>query len=201
MDLFILSFSDDISKPKVVQGLRDLTGDHLPDEKPWEVMEGLIELGATICKRKPSCEACPLKQDCREHAEGDPERYPYNSQKVVMTPLERSVAVVEADGHLLVRKGEAGKVMADLYEFPFIPLTDPSQRAFERLLGLSLHPQRIFPQVRHTFTRYRVRLYPEVFATSRAEVQGYEWVGEDELGALPFSSGHRRLVNLYTSSS
>lgn len=183
---------EDVSKPKVVEGLREMTLDLLPDERPWEVMEGMIELGATVCKRKPDCGACPLSGECHAFKEGNPELYPYKSQKVATVHLERSVAVVEAEGHFLVGKGGAGKVMADLYEFPYLSLCQDPIEAFEAHLDLPLELQYLMPQVGHTFTRYRVRLHPVLFRARRGDVEGYEWA--KDLQGLPFSSGHRRIV-------
>ncbi len=192
------AIGEDVSKPKVVEGLREVTLAILPDEQPWEVMEGLIELGATICRRKPDCLACPIREDCRGYEEGRPELYPYKSKKQAITLLERSVAVVEAEGHLLLRRGEEGRVMADLYEFPYLP---KGEGVFEELLGLSLKRLRGLPEVRHTFTRYRARLYPEVFEGARQSVDGYEWIPLSVVGKLPFSSGHKKVLGHYTSSS
>ena len=55
--------AEDISQGKVRQKITQLAEGILPDEEPWLVAEGLIELGATLCARTPKCLACPLKRD------------------------------------------------------------------------------------------------------------------------------------------
>lgn len=189
---------EDVSRPKVVEGLRELMERALPEERPWEVMEGMIELGATVCKRRPDCALCPIQEGCLAYRGGEPERLPYKSKRQTITLLERSVAVIEAEGHLLVKRGEKGQLMEGLYEFPYLPR---GEEDFEEDLALSLEWVGALPEVSHSFTRYRAKLYPIVYKSVMKEVKGFEWVAVGRVGALPFSSGHKRILTFYTSAS
>jgi A/G-specific adenine glycosylase len=148
----------------------------LPDVRPWEVAEALIELGATLCSRKPQCNTCPLAPDCKAKALGAQDQFPPKKPRPKMTDLIRSVAVIRSGEKYLVRKNGEGKVMADLYEFPYIE-------------GKHWGGQ----VVRHTFTRFRATLHVAQFEIS-SPIDG-EWVTLEEARRLPFSSGHRQILS------
>jgi A/G-specific adenine glycosylase len=147
----------------------------LPNVRPWEVAEALIELGATLCSRKPQCAACPLAPECQAKALDAQDQFPPRKPRPKTTELVRSVAVIRSGEKYLVRKNEKGKVMADLYEFPYIE-------------GKHWEGKR----VRHTFTRFRATLHVAQFEISHP-VEG-EWVTLEEARRLPFSSGHRQIL-------
>jgi A/G-specific adenine glycosylase len=113
------SYHEDISKPKTVKKIREMAQLLLPDYEPWIISEALIELGATICARTPKCPECPLKNECKGYLEGNAHDLPVKSQKNPITSLFRGVTVIECEEQYLVVRGEKGKLMADLYQFPY----------------------------------------------------------------------------------
>ncbi|MBU6384112.1 MAG: A/G-specific adenine glycosylase [Verrucomicrobia bacterium] len=183
-------------KRKIAQGAEALL---TPDE-PWVTAEALIELGATICTPRPRCEICPLNKNClgKERAH----LLPIKNIEKELTQLKRAVLWIEAVGKVLVKKGEPGKIMADLYEFPYFEMEElwPIQKIKKAILAeFGLKPQVIGqgPQVTHTFTRYKATLFPFKFRLKTPqEIVGYEWVEQNNLSKLPFSSGHRRILHL-----
>ncbi len=189
-----LGIEEDISKGATQKQILQEVEKLLPDDAPWEVMEGLIELGAKVCRRKPACQDCPLRGSCVAYAEQKTELIPFNSRKSVVTNLHRLVAVIRADGALLVRREEAGGVMGGLYQFPFFEMDDQEIEVHVAHLGLNVEVIDALPEVKHTFTRYRAHLYPWLLEGEQRDVPGYSWVDAADLHELPFSSGHRRIL-------
>ncbi len=246
---------DDVQKSRTLKKIWEIAEEILPEDQPWLIVEGLIELGATICKRDPSCTACPLQEKCVAFNQGLQRLLPKKEKKVEITSLVRQVFILIFEGELLVKKGEEGKLMADLYEFPYadsptfrgncktprriksrfwhLPpwrrLSYLSKYAFAaanrtRCAGSgnrcqnhrfsageefcnSLFPfpftakkLRSLPEVKQSFTRFRVTLYPTLWqAIEKIEVPEYEWVPWHEIKRLPFSSGHRKILKLLES--
>ncbi len=171
----------------------ELTLSILPDNEPWIIMEALIELGAQICQKKPECSKCPLSRTCVAYGQGAIDRFPPVKKRPTTIHLERDVFIVRYQKEFLVRKGEEGKVMAGLYEFPYVPHK-------EKFLELKL--LRSFPIVKHGFTRYHVKLHPSLYEMSEKKlIDGFEWRKWDELLHLPFSSGHRRILEMLKDES
>jgi len=190
---------DDIAKPKTVQTIREIAEAILPEDESWIVTEALIELGATVCTKKPKCMSCPLKASCKAFLRGEADVLPFKSTKITIESLFRNVAVVIAENRLLVRRCKADEIMSDLYEFPFIEaksLTDDQTLELSQFLKLPLIKIRDLGEVNHSFTRFRVKLNAALFtAEKRKQVKDYEWLSMDELEQCAFSSGHRRLFH------
>lgn len=181
-------------KRRVMEGAERL----LDEREPWVTAEGLIELGATVCTPKPRCEACPLQKGCRGKAIA--ESLPIKNGERETIQIKRAVAVIESQGRFLVKKGEAGKVMADLYEFPYFEMEEiwPVRQVvkeIEKVFGFKVVETKKMGRVSHTFTRYKADLYPlRCQAVEPRAVEGFEWVDEERMRELPFSSGHRRIL-------
>lgn len=191
---------EDVSKASTIKKIWDLAEACLPDESPWVFNEALIELGAMVCSRQPKCFICPLKGSCRAHLEEKAEVLPYKSTKVVIKPLYRAVAVIQCGAQLLVCRGQKGKIMSDLHEFPYFeePLEAEARKLsadrIGKTMGLKVNFQSALDDISHSFTRYRVRLFPVLFSCSEAlNVDGYQWMERSALADLAFSSGHRRI--------
>lgn len=192
--------AEDVTKTTTQKTLRLIAEQIMPEEKYWLFNEGLIELGATICQKKPACSRCPLANSCQSFRKGNQAERPYKSKRVKTVPIFRAVALITCDNHFLIKRVGKGNVMADLHEFPYLDLTDtdPShmRARLEQTYPLNLSFIRWLPQESHSFTKYRATLFPAMFATGRLQdVPEFEWVSSQEIRKLPFSSGHRRLLN------
>jgi A/G-specific adenine glycosylase len=172
----------------------------LPDERPWEITEGLIELGATVCMRSAQCNRCPLRTTCQAHLQGRAHELPVKATRVAITPLCRTVAVISAEGRLLVRQGAPGQLMAGLYEFPYFEDQNPgmcSQQLTKRIyneLQLQTEYIEVLERELHSFTRYRAELIPHYLTASEARaVAGFQWLLPSAIDARPLSAGHRRI--------
>ena len=58
---------EDVQKKTTQDRLWSLGEALLPEKEPWLVVEGLIELGALVCKKEPLCFSCPLKATCKAY--------------------------------------------------------------------------------------------------------------------------------------
>lgn len=166
----------------------------LPDEEPWLVSEGLIELGATVCKKVPDCSRCPIQKGCLAYRHRLADQLPRRKERPKTTVLRRLVAVIKCEGKILLQKGKKGEIMADLYEFPYTEKKGEVKALFEEVLGLELTYLSPLPGQQHTFTRYRVYLFPHLLRAKKMNCC-YQWYKKEALPELPFSSGHRRILN------
>jgi A/G-specific adenine glycosylase len=189
----LFSITEPIDKGQVKEQIRSIMLSVLPEEKPWVAMEAFIELGALICMKKPKCHLCPFEKVCLAKAQGTQENLPVKQRKEKIEKLYRDVALIICKEKILVGKVASGKVMADLYEFPYC----------ERgKLGSWLQgPIKIIAQmdtVEHSFTRFRAFLYPHlIHCEEEIPLIGYDWLPIKSLKTLPFSSGHRKLLSRF----
>lgn len=183
-----------IDLPKTRKEIEGLVEKILPEKEPWIISEALIELGATVCQKKPKCDDCPLVDSClgkkRAHL------LPVRKEKVATTVLYRAVAMISCGEEFLVVKGEKGKVMGELFEFPFLEMKSQNieeiQKRFEEKLGLKLKFKGVLKEQKHTFTRFRAHLFPLRFE-SQDKGESHYWEAEPK--KLAFSSGHKRILD------
>ncbi len=189
---------------EVGPGLQKIVWEHtdrlLPDEEPWVIMEGLIELGAMVCNKRPLCSQCPLKEGCLSFKEGDPSSFPKRKKKE-LTRIFRHVAVILSGNEVLVCKRPKGEIMADLYEFPYFAISgkeDKEGAAEGYRKKWKLEHVVELREISQHFTRFKARLFPSVYKTQdkmvRRFMQHSSWISLEEIGKLPFSSGHRKIV-------
>ncbi|HSX12723.1 MAG TPA: A/G-specific adenine glycosylase [Rhabdochlamydiaceae bacterium] len=192
----LFCIEEDITKGSTQKVLRETLLRLLPDQEPWVIMEALIELGATVCMKRPACDHCPVQQNCLGFKNEKAESLPYRGKKSAVISLFRFVPVIQHQGFYLVQKGKQGKVMAGLYEFPYLEeKKKASILELEEKFKLKLSFHKKLDGVKHTFTCHRARLYPSLYSALKpAEVEGYEWLSIEKLRQLPFSSGHKRIL-------
>lgn len=199
------AIGEDTSKVAVVERLRGIVQKFLPEEEPWVAMEALIELGALICKKKPQCGLCPLRLSCKSYESKTQELYPVKKKGEKITKLHRLILIIESEGYVLLHKEtEKNKLMADLWEFPYVETNKPLQNsyfpeAFFKHFSSVLELKKELSVVRQSFTRYQAFLYPSLWkASERPSIERYEWIKKGELDKYPFSSGHRKILMEYS---
>lgn len=192
-----LDIRDDISKSKTWERLRQEALALLPEEESWLVNEALIELGATVCQKKPRCSHCPLKRSCKAYQIGNTLELPFKSAKTVYQKLERTVIVLQSGEHFLVRKSADGEIMKDLHQFAYFEEVIDDKNIKKKIKqDWQIEPKKIdlLQEVTHSFTKYRVKLRPYLCQFDQQTfIEGFEWKSRDELKEVAFSSGHRRI--------
>jgi A/G-specific adenine glycosylase len=193
----LLGIDEDMAKVKHQKMLREKVYDLLPDHEPWVISEALIELGATVCKKKALCHQCPMRKNCYAALHNKVDSLPVKLKNTRYTTLHRSVVIIFCDDSVLLRKGNKGEIMEGLYEFPYFEnhFADSIVQEVQNQLSLKVNLESVLPKESHSFTRYRVHLYPVIcHAENQSRVDGHQWQQIKKLPLLPFSSGHKRVL-------
>ncbi len=138
--------------------IRRVVADLVPEDRPAEFAEALMDLGATICSpKRPNCLICPLAELCKGRADGQPERYPIKT-KPAAKPTRYGAAFVLTDGAgvLVERRPDRGLLGGMLglpgtewrAEHPSNPFEAAPQPSDWRSMG----------EIRHVFTHFALRL-------------------------------------------
>ncbi len=134
-----------------------------PGPSPGDLVQALIELGATLCSvRRPTCDACPLADPCVARREGRAEAIPPPRRR----PEKRSVALTavvgaDADGRVwLLRQPESG-LFGGLWCPPLLEgrlEPDAAVDELERSLGWSPARAEAVGRLTHVLTHRRLEL-------------------------------------------
>jgi len=96
--------------PMAKREIRAALAPLVPDDRPGDFAQALMDLGATICTpRSPACAICPLMADCRAHGRADIERLPLKPPKKAKPHRHGLAYWIEQDAKLwLVRRPDKG---------------------------------------------------------------------------------------------
>lgn len=162
-------------------------------ERPGDLNQALMELGATVCTpKKPECAACPVRAACRAEALGTPTRYPIKAARAKVKEVEWPVAVIrDPAGRLWLTKRPAPGVWAGLWAPPIRDAAPESGAALAEALGerfgLKLTPRGKGGSVRHALTHRKLLLTAWRFEAEAAPGTDGRWADEGALAeaALP----------------
>lgn len=95
----------------------------LPPSRVADYNQALMDLGATVCARKPKCAACPLIADCRAHRAGDPAAYPAPRAVAKARPRRAVFMLVIRDRrrHVLLVQRPPHGIWGGLWSLPELP--------------------------------------------------------------------------------
>jgi A/G-specific adenine glycosylase len=179
--------------------------------------QGLMELGALICTpRLPKCDACPVSKWCVALRRDCVHELPATVRRAQSTQRHFVALVYEKRGRFLVRQRPAGVVNAHLWEFPNTELTAKTitngiskrrgskgvdqpclklPQAAADIFGVSTKSITPFNSIRHSITRYRIRL--DVLRSAGATPKSpanTRWLTRPQLAALPFTAAHKKIL-------
>jgi A/G-specific adenine glycosylase len=154
----VLGFEGDLAEARHEQALWAIAAELLP---PAEGMvaytQGLMDLGATLCKsRNPGCGACPWSELCVAREQGQPTRYPVKTRRLRRTQRANALLWLErGNAAWLVRRPDTG-VWAGLWSLPEFD----SVEAADLWLGAAAAQSEVLPTVRHALTHFDWALTP-----------------------------------------
>ncbi len=146
------------SRPEI----RRLTQAMVPDARPGDFAQALMDLGATICTpKRPACALCPWMEPCRARAAGTQETFP-RKIRAAKGALRRGAAFVvvrAGDEAVLLRTRPAEGLLGNMAEPPqsaWEPDYDPAGALLDA--PLDARWKRLPGLVRHGFTHFPLEL-------------------------------------------
>lgn len=110
----------DIAEAATKKQMETLLLTVMPEDKPGEFNQALMEVGATVCipRGEPLCGECPFSSLCLGYRHGLTGEIPVKKAAKARRIEERTVFLVYDGERVLVRKRPAKGLLAGLYEFP-----------------------------------------------------------------------------------
>ncbi|MEE4199276.1 MAG: A/G-specific adenine glycosylase [Erythrobacter sp.] len=156
-----------------------------PGARAGDFAQGMMDLGAQICTTKaPRCMLCPLREECRGYASGEPERLPVKPPKQAKPERRGTAYWIERGGAVwLVRRAEKG-LLGGMRALPDDGWTARADGSGEAPVAGRATP---LGTVRHTFTHAHLTLdVVRIDAESAPDGEGRWWpLAEIEEAGLP----------------
>lgn len=201
---------DDAASKPVVARLWQEAERLAEGERPGDLNQALMELGALLCTpRTPHCLACPLARRCDARKQGDAAALPVKARKTPPRPLEAACARIERRGRILVTRRPDRGLMGGMWELAGGDLLPGSRetpeagirRALREHTGLTAKHVELAGEVAHAFTHRTLRLYvfrcdAEPGRVRLAGPQAHRWVTRSGLVQLALGKATRKALEL-----
>ena len=116
----VIESRNDIAKDSTKKEMEELLLRVIPEDKPGEFNQALMEVGATVCipRGEPLCGECPFNSLCLSRRRGTTGEIPVKTAAKARRIEERTVFLIHDGERVLVRKRPGKGLLAGLYEFP-----------------------------------------------------------------------------------
>lgn len=133
-----------------------------PTVRVGDYTQAIMDLGATLCtRRRPGCEACPVKEDCIAATEGLQDKLPASKpRKAIPERDTMMIMVCGNDGQVLLERRPPQGVWGGLLSFPEFQDEPACREWCERTFMPGLVRFERWPVVVHTFSHFRLRITP-----------------------------------------
>ena len=155
----------------------------MPSDRPGDLNQSLMELGATVClpNGAPKCEVCPLFDQCLAGQHQTWTEYPFKKSAKPRRIEDRTVLLFLDGAHTAVRKRPKKGLLAGLYEFPNFDGVLSEQEALEEAEKFGVTPLHIqaLPPYKHIFSHveWHITGYAIKIAGNDVEQEGEEKAG------------------------
>lgn len=114
----LLAAKDHVQSRGLSKQAYDLVDRMMAYGPPPQLTQGLMELGALVCRPKaPSCQACPLAAFCRAKETGQTASLPVKAPAKIKKRQKKTVLLVENDkGQVLVKKRQE-RLLSGMYQY------------------------------------------------------------------------------------
>jgi len=180
----------------------------VPGERPGDVNQALMELGATVCTpRNPRCGACPVREWCAARAAGTQNERPAPKKAGPLPHEDTAVPVIQRGGEVLLVRRPVSARLGGMWAFPQAvraesePVAAAAVRAAREGLGMEIDVGAPVAVVQHTFTHVRATYHALRCTPRQGEPRpvGYDaiaWVPWDRIGDYALPVAQKRIAAL-----
>lgn len=154
----LLTIKTPLPKAKIL--VRDALQPMISKQRPGDLAQAIMDLGATLCSpKRPACSLCPLQKNCMAFATGTQERFPVKLPKT-QKPTRKGAAYVlikEGQEIWLQKRGPKG-LLADMTQVPTTDWTARQNGDTSTEAAPCTANWQNSGQIRHTFTHFHLEL-------------------------------------------
>jgi A/G-specific adenine glycosylase len=164
----------------------DLAERHLPAKDAAAYTQALMDLGATVCTRRPDCARCPVRQRCVARREDRVAELPTPRAKKILPLRHTTWLILKNENQVLLERRPSPGIWGGLWCFP------------ERVPGYSTRGARELAPIEHGFTHFRLRIQPLLCEVRKKRPTGaaLRWMRIADVASAAVPAPVRRLIGL-----
>lgn len=201
-----LGLSDDISKQKTKDMIQQKLTPHIKTVNPSYFNQGLMELGALICKPlNPVCESCPVTGMCYAYNYQSIDKFPVKPKKNKIPHHLVVIGIIKNKNKILITKRKKDQLLGGLWEFPGgkVKEKESFEQALERELfeELNINPtiNHKLCTVNHAYSHFKVTIHAFICETSEKTLslnsaETYQWINIDQFDDYAFPKANKVII-------
>jgi A/G-specific adenine glycosylase len=202
----IFHITENIQRSDTKRRLWILAEELLPQAHVGDFNQGLMELGAILCKPKqPVCELCPLSQLCRAKQLGIQDQLPVKPMRKPIPHYDVVAGIIWKGHRFLITLRPPRGLLGGLWEFPGGKVEEgeiPQQglkREVAEELGIQITVNSRFTSVKHAYTHFKITLHVFHCRYQRGKIQlhgcdDYRWILPSQLDDFAFPGADRKVI-------
>lgn len=178
----------------------------LPAEGIERYIQGLMDLGATLCTtRAPGCARCPVKSTCRAFGEDRVAELPAPRPRRALPRRAAGMLVLLKDGEVLLQKRPPAGVWGGLWSLPEVDVEADVRRIALVQYGCTIRSVERLGVLRHAFTHFALDITPVVARVAavrpRVAQPGVVWLALGDALDAAIPAPVRRLLSKLRASA
>jgi A/G-specific adenine glycosylase len=170
----------------------------LPGEGISQYTQGLMDLGATVCLRRPRCTDCPVSRQCVARREGTTATIPAPRPRKILPHRNTTMMVLEHRGNVLLEKRAPIGIWGGLWCLPELAAGIDPKLWCEQQFGARVTQLQPMPEVQHGFTHFSLTIAPQrasvASVVTRAADASHDWLPLAEAKEAALPSPVRRIL-------
>ena len=164
--------------PKTEKKLWDYAESLLPDKNIATYTQALMDLGATICNKKPVCESCPLKKTCLAFQKNKVHLVPTPRPRIKIPTESTHMVIIKHHDEVLLIKRPQGGIWSGLWSLPQYENKSATPRAWiKKNFGLEVSLIEKDLNASTIFTHYKLDItYSILEARSQRAKSPHTWL-------------------------
>ena len=164
--------------PKTEKKLWDYAESLLPDKNIATYTQALMDLGATICNKKPMCESCPLKKTCLAFQKNKVHLVPTPRPRIKIPTESTHMVIIKHHDEVLLIKRPQGGIWSGLWSLPQYENKSATPRAWiKKNFGLDVSLIEKDLKASTIFTHYKLDItYSILEARSQRAKSPHTWL-------------------------
>ena len=193
----------DALEPETRQRIEKLAASLVPEERPGDHNQAVMDLGATVCTPgTPDCAFCPLSSFCDAFRAGDAADLPVLPKAKPPRMIPFAVLLIRSGDRVLMRR-RTESLLRGLWCFPMFEGEFSPEELLslaEKKLSLSLSLPVDAGSARHVFTHrvWQMRIYETGAEAAAPAPAGYAFIPLEQLKNLPLPAAMNAAVAVLT---
>jgi A/G-specific adenine glycosylase len=178
----------------------------LPDKRIRDFNQGLMELGAVVCKpKRPACDSCPIDEICEANRLSIQDALPVKPVRKPIPHYDVTAGIIRKNGKILITLRPPRGLLGGLWEFPGgkkkngEDLRSCLKREINEELGIKIDIGEHLISVKHAYTHFKITLHVFLCHYISGKIQAiecddYRWITQSDFGRYAFPAADHKVI-------